>query len=328
MLHDEKCPECNTRTLIYDFKRRELFCSKCGLVIADNLRDIFHDDEAIIECEECGSRNIICDCDNEELFCGECGAVIEEGLSDRWHIGAPMTYRIHDKGLSTLPPRGLYTWGWVPSMQKRTKRRLLKRIWVTSFVTTERSLIYALSEIDWMACALVLPNDIKEAASVFFRKAAKQNLIKGRSIEELVSAMLYIICRQYGVPRTLKEIAKVSRSPLKKIRRAYIFLLGKLGLEVAPAEPSHYIHRFCSKLGLSGVVREKAIEIIKEKRETGEDRGWAPIGKAAAAIYIATRLCGGYRSMKEIAKVAGTTEITIQNRYEELSKVLDIDELR
>ncbi|MHC1610910.1 MAG: hypothetical protein ACXQTW_04840 [Candidatus Methanospirareceae archaeon] len=34
-------------------------------------------------------------------------------------------------------------------------------------------------------------------------------MIKGRSVEELASAMLCITCRQYGVPRTLKEIAKV-----------------------------------------------------------------------------------------------------------------------
>lgn len=288
-MHDVKCPECNSRTLIYDFKRGKLFCSKCGLVIADNLMDIFHD-EATIECEECGSLNIISDDKNGELFCGECGAVIEEGLSDRWHIGAPMTYRIHDKGLSTLPPRGLYTWGWVPSMQKRTKRRLLKRIWVTSFVTTERSLIYALSEIDRMACALKLPLDLREEAAILYRKAKNKNLIKGRSIEELVSAMLYITCRRSEVPRTVKEIAAVSRSPLKRIRRAYIFLLRRFEIKLAPADPALYIPRFCSELGLSGTTREKAIEIIKENRGTGAARGWTPIETAAATIYIATKL--------------------------------------
>ena len=149
--------------------------------------------------------------------------------------------------------------------------------------SSEKTLAFALIEIDRMACALKLPNDIKEAASVLYRRAAKQNLIKGRSIEELVSAMLYIICRQYGVPRTLKEIAEVSRSPLKKIRRAYIFLLRKFGLKVAPADPSHYIPRFCSALGLSEATRERAIEVIKANKETGSSRGWAPIGTAAAA---------------------------------------------
>jgi len=178
-----------------------------------------------------------------------------------------------------------------------------------------------------MACALKLPNDIKEATSVLYRKAAKQNLIKGRSIEELVSAMLYIICRQYGVPRTLKEIAAVSRSPLKKIRRAYIFLLRKFEMKVAPADPSHYIPRFCSELGLREATRERAIEILKENKETGAARGWAPIGTAAAAIYIAAVLSdeGEYRTEKEIAKVAGTTEITIRNRYKELEKKLKLN---
>ena len=127
----EKCPECNTRTLIYDFKKGEVFCYKCGLVIADNLIDIFHD-EATIECEECGSLNSISDDKNGELLCGECGAVIEEGLNDRRHIGTPMMYRIYDKGLSTLVTWSSYR---------------LKRIHGAN-TTTERRRIYALYEID------------------------------------------------------------------------------------------------------------------------------------------------------------------------------------
>jgi len=74
----------------------------------------------------------------------------------------------------------------------------------------------------------------------------------------------------YEVPRTLEEIAEVSRSPLKKIRRAYIFLSRKLEIKLAPANPARYIPRFCSKLRLSEEVREKAIEMIdKESKGKG-----------------------------------------------------------
>ncbi len=268
--------------MVSDSKHAELYCADCGMVITENIVDLGP----------------------------EWRAYDSEQASKRVRTGPGMSYRIHDKGLSTSTPK-------LPAGIKRLR-------WV-NMGSGEKTLALALIEIDRMACALKLPNDIKETTAVLYRKAAKRCLIKGRSIEELVSAMLYIICRQYGIPRTLKEIAAVSRSPLKKIRRSYLFLLRKFELKIAPADPSHYVPRFCSELGLSERIREKAIEILKENKGKGAARGWAPIGTAAAAIYIATVLSGEYRTEKEIAKVIGTTEITIRNRYKELGKSLEVD---
>jgi transcription initiation factor TFIIB len=278
-------------------------------------------DNKIRKCPECGSKNVIADPKHAELYCSDCGLIIAENLVDlgpewraydseqaskRVRTGPPMSYRIHNKGLST-PTSGLLT---------RSKR--LRGI--IAMDSGEKSLSFALGEIDRMASALKLPNDIRETASLLYRKAAKQNLIKGRSIEELVSAMLFITCRQYRVPRTLKEITVVSRMPLKKIRRSYFFLLKKLNIKLPPADPACYIPRFCSELGLSDATREIAIEIIKKNKGTGTARGWGPTGTAAAAILIATKLRGEYADVKGIAKVAGTTPVTIQNRRKELEK--------
>jgi len=276
----------------------------------------------IRKCPECGSKNVVTDPTHAELYCADCGIIIVENIVDlgpewraydseqaskRIRTGPPMSYRIHDKGLSTPMPK------------LATRARSL---WWTSMDSSEKTLAFALVEIDRMACALKLPNYIKEETSVLYRKAAKHNLIKGRSIEELVSAMLYITCRQCGVPRTLKEITGVSRMPLRKIRRAYLFLLKKLDIKLALADPARYIPRFCSELGLSDVIRERAIGIIKESRKTVAAKGWAPAGTAAGAIYLALSLSGeaGYQEEKEIAKVAGTTPATLRNRLKEMEK--------
>jgi transcription initiation factor TFIIB len=45
---------------------------------------------------------------------------------------------------------------------------------------------------------------------------------------------------------------------------------------------------------------------------------------AAASLYIASVLCGERRTQREIADVAGVTEVTIRNRYKEITKKLDI----
>ena len=283
-------------------------------------------DDRIKKCPECGSKNLITDPKHAELYCADCGVVIAENLVDpgpewrsydeeqalkRVRTGPPMSYRIHNKGLSTS----------VPEVLTRTK----KLRGIINMDSSEKILSFALGEIDRMASALKLPTEIREATSVLYRRAAKQNLIKGRSIEELASAMLYIVCRQYHVPRTLKEIEQVSRVPLRKIRRAYIFLVRRLGIKLAPADPAQYVPRFCSELGLSDAIRERAIEILKANESAGTAKGWGPTGTAAAAIYLAANLSGVSVSEKDIAKVAGTTPITIRNRCKELEDNLKIN---
>ncbi len=74
----------------------------------------FENEKAV--CPECGSRNLVHDYERAELVCGDCGLVIDADLVDegpewrafdhdqgmkRSRVGAPMTYTIHDKGLST-----------------------------------------------------------------------------------------------------------------------------------------------------------------------------------------------------------------------------------
>ena len=287
----KKCPECGSKSLVRDYSKAEIFCADCGLVIAENIVDLGP----------------------------EWRAFDSEQMSRRARAGAPMTYRIHDKGLSTIVTLGL------PAQGDYKLKKWQQRTHITN--TTERSFIFALSEIDRMACALKLPVNIREAASMLYRKAMKKRLIRGRSIEGITTALLYITCRQYGVPRTLEEVREISRVGQKEISRAYRFLLRELNLKVSPASPVDFVPRFCSMLDLSGDIRSKAIEIIKKATEAELTNGRGPIGIAAAAIYIAAILSGEHRTQKEVSDVTGVTEVTIRNRYKELSEQLEIDVL-
>jgi transcription initiation factor TFIIB len=287
----KECPECGSKSLVRDYNKAEIFCADCGLVIAENIVDLGP----------------------------EWRAFDSEQMSKRARVGAPMTYRIHDKGLSTI-----VTWG-SPGQGQYKLKKWQQRTHIAN--TTERSFIFALSEIDRMACALKLPVNIREAASMLYRKAMKKRLIRGRSIEGITTALLYITCRQYGVPRTLEEVREISRVGQKEISRAYRFLLRELDLKVSPASPIEFVPRFCSMLNLSGEIRSHAIEIIKKAAEAELTNGRGPIGIAAAAIYIAAILNGEHRTQKEVSDVTGVTEVTIRNRYKELSEQLEIDVL-
>jgi len=299
--------------------------------------------EEITQCPECGSTHLTRDYARGELVCEDCGLVIDEDFVDhgpewrafdseqrekRSRVGAPLTYTIHDKGLSTVI-------GWknrdsygksIPTRSRAQLYRLRKwqrRIRVSN--ATERNLAFALAELDRMASGMGLPRNVRETAAMIYRKAVIKNLIRGRSIEGVSAAALYAACRQCGVPRTLDEIAEASGVSRKEIGRTYRFIARELGLKLMPTSPQDYISRFCSELGLSGDVQSKAIEILKEAADKELTSGRGPTGVAAAAIYIASILCGERRTQREVADVAGVTEVTIRNRYKELAERLDID---
>src|SRR3989454_532386 len=68
----------------------------------------------------------------------------------------------------------------------------------------------------------------------------------------------------------------------------------------------------------------RAVEILKEAQDKELTSGRGPTGVAAAAIYIASILCNERRTQREVADVAGVTEVMIRNRYKELTEKLGI----
>ena len=89
-----------------------------------------------------------------------------------------------------------------------------------------------------MASALGLPRNVRETAAVVYRDAVDKNLIRGRSIEGVAAAALYAACRQCSVPRTLDEIAEVSRVSRKEIGRTYRFISRELASSCSRPRPS------------------------------------------------------------------------------------------
>ena len=175
-----------------------------------------------------------------------------------------------------------------------------------------------------MASGMGLPRTVRETAAMIYRKAALKKLVRGRSIEGVTTAALYAACRQCHVPRTLDEISNVAHISRKEIGRTYRYVSRELGLKLLPTSPEDYISRFCSELKLSGDVRAKTVEILQEAAHRELTSGRGPTGMAAASLYIASVLCGERRTQREVADVAGVTEVTIRNRYKEITKKLDI----
>ncbi len=201
-------------------------------------------------------------------------------------------------------------------------RKWNRRIRVSG--AAERNLAFALSDLDRLSSRLGIPRSVREDAAVIYRKAAKNNLVRGRSIEGMVATAVYTACRRCDIPRTLDEIAQSSNVSKKQIGKNYRFLSRSLNIKLKPTSPSDYIPRFASKLGLSGNVQAKAMDIVQKSIDEGLNIGKGPTGMAAAALYIAAIIMGERKTQKDIAEVAGVTEVTIRNRYRDLSESIDL----
>jgi len=291
-------------------------------------------------CPECGSKKLMSDHRCAEIVCMNCGFVITEKIADRgpeWRaftneqrakrtrVGAPLTYTIHDKGLSTMidwHDRDVYGRS-LPRGQKAQIYRLRKwhrRIRVSD--ATERNLAFALSEMSKIGNNLNLPKNILETAAVIYRKALKERVTRGRSIQGITAAAIYLACRQCKLARTLEEIAQASTMKKKEVGRSYRFLINKLNTHVAPVKPSQYIAKFSNQLMMQGKTEEIAHKILAAAKELRLTSGRGPAGMAAATCYISSVLTGERRTQREVAEVAQVTEVTIRNRYKELVESL------
>jgi transcription initiation factor TFIIB len=292
------------------------------------------DDESL-SCPECRGRLVVDD-EHGETVCQDCGLVVEENSVDRgpeWRafdskekdeksrVGAPTTNMMHDKGLSTnIDWRDKDAYGNSLGAKQRKKMQRLRK-WNERFRTRdskERNLKQALGEIDRMASAVGLPENVRETASVIYRRALDENLLPGRSIEGVSTAAVYAAARQAGVPRSLDEITDVSRVEKSEIARTYRYVVRELGLEVKPADPESYVPRFASSLELSEESERRARELLQNAKEQGVHSGKSPVGLAAAAVYAAALLTNEKTTQAAVSEVADISEVTIRNRYHEL----------
>jgi len=294
--------------------------------------------EFVKKCPECGSINLFYNKDKGEVICKDCGLVVEEKMIDfdqewrefdgeeaesRRRTGAPMTYTQYDQGLGTEVGQkaDLYR------LEGKEKNKFFRlRKWQYRISTAiERNLKLALAELKRVSSYLKLPKAVEEEAARIYTLAVQRGLVRGRSMESVVAGSLYAACRRHDVPRTLDELSEASGIEKKEVGRTYRFVTRELGITILPSNPADYIARFASSLKLSAETQSRAIEILEMAQKSELTSGRGPTGIAAAALYVSALIHGEKRTQREVADVAGVTEVTIRNRYKELLDRLNLE---
>ena len=290
------------------------------------------------KCPECGSANLTYDSHLGEVICNECGLVVEEKMVDsgmdpggkfdkgekKGRGGAPISMQKFDQGLTTNVGEVSDIYRLDP---KNTRKFLRLKKWQERVSTSiERNLRLAMAELRVIASYLNLPNVVKDEASRIYNYVLQRGLVRGRSMESVIAACLYAACRSYNIPRTLDEMSTASDIERKEIERTYRFIVRKLGIKVKQSSPKDYISRFASVLKLSPKTQNHALKILDDADSVELTSGRGPAGIAAAALYVAALMNDAKKTQREVADIAGITEVTIRNRYKELIDTLGLEE--
>ena len=139
------CPECGSPELVLDREMGEIVCSKCGLVILDEVLNRSPEWRAF---------------------------TLEEKRSKR-RVGAPTTYSHFNKGLSTVMWVNRDAFGRPLSPKVRRQMWRLRRWHIRSRMRTSdgRNLMQAMGELERLSGKLHISSFVQETAAVIYRKA-------------------------------------------------------------------------------------------------------------------------------------------------------------
>jgi transcription initiation factor TFIIB len=308
-----------------------------GIETESSKRESSHKDR----CPECGSEALVVDRDGGEKICSRCGYVVQEVIVDRkpeWRafnhteimrrsrVGAPSSPAYSDKGLHTTMGnvrRDLK--GKVSNERKWQLRRLSTWQRRVTNSSDHRNLTIAMNILARLCNELHIPKGVKEQAAVIYRHSLKKNLVRGRSIENIVATSLYSACRLFKTQRSLNDICVRVNSSKKDLARSYRLLHDELNLKVPRPKAENKIAKIAGKIDIDYKIQRHAIRLLKKAEEKKITAGKAPTGLAAAALYIACKQNNDKCTQKDIAFAAGVTEVTVRNRYKGLLKGLNLE---
>lgn len=211
---------------------------------------------------------------------------------------------------------------------------------------TNKSLQAAYSQISALCDAQSFPKGVSDQAKILYKKADEGKIIKGKSQEAIIAGCIFIACRQQGVPRTFREIYRLTNVSKKEIGRTFKLLetfLGKTnrdagnkvvgnGAVIASDSFEHtksttaaeFIERASNRLGLNQQVATIAREAAERINEIGVAAGRSPLSIAGACVFLVSHLMGTPKTPKEISTAVDVSDGTIRTAYKLMYQKLDM----
>lgn len=286
----------------------------------------------------CKGTPIITDISSGEIICGSCGFVLlersidqnPEHISDatefvtKTRTGPEQSLTLYDMGMMTVISDKDAMGRSLSGDVKNTFGRLKVLNNRSRMASSNRTLRAALLLLYSLKAKLGLPDSTAENAAYLYRKAMQKRITIGRSAKGIMSASVYLACRQTDIPRSLTDISEAANVSKKEVSRAYRNLIEKFEISLDPCNPSEFVTKIANEAKISEKTQRDALKTLSQLCEKGISAGKNPMALAAATLYLSCVLNGEKKTQSEIAKASGITSVTIRNRYAALKKEIKI----
>ena len=289
-----------------------------------------------LRCPNCGSFALYVDPIRGERVCDTCGLVVDEGLvdqgpdwttfegDDRIRSGPPPSVMVPDKGLGSMVGNGLRDAKGNPidARSVAALNRLRQVSQWTRYDRVERALAPGLAQLSSLSSRMGLAPDFRERAAILLRKTIEAGLSRGRAMDAIVAAVVYLAAKQLGAPRGLHELSHSTGVTIHRISLTAKIISRELGVFARASRAEDFVPRFASQLGLDAVVSEKALSLVAKGNVTKSLEANSPVGIAAGALYLASEELDKPLTQAEIARLTGVSEVTIRKHYRLLRDAL------
>lgn len=287
------CPECNepNPNIVEEFASGDLVCGSCGLVLGDRVVDTRSE-----------WRTFANDEGDDPSRVGAASDPLMEGMEQ---LDTTISFRDGGSGIAR-------------ELQRAASRSQASR--------AERNLLQAFRDIATWCDQFSLPKTISDIAKQLYKRSDEEKLLRGKPLDAVIAACIFIACRQAHVPRTFREICNLTHVSKKVLGQCYKALeqafnltpgaaVDKRSAQGGARGPEDLLVRYCNHLDLPANVQPICGDIIRKARELGIADGRSPVSIAGGAIYFTCHLLGKVKSARDISTVAGVSEGTIKLVY-------------
>ena len=282
-------------------------------------------------CNSCKSMSVIFDEPKGETVCTDCGIVIsekqmtlEKGVESKDTTGMPSSLVYPDKGLNTVITNQNTDANGTSLSQDQissvNKIRYYNKL--SDSKNHIRNLKNAFAVMAAIKDKLNLTDPVIERAAYYYRKTLNSQLIKGRSIKEMVVASVYAACKEMDIPRRLEDISESAFADKIFAGRCFRIMTRELSINSPSVDAARYMSKVAENADVSQKTYRRAVNMLDVVKKDPISYGKDPKALATAALYGACMIEEKDKvNQARIAQAGGISVVTLRKRVLDISKV-------
>lgn len=338
----------NKRQVFVD-KKEEIDISKDELnlgTIANSNTD--SKDVVLNYCSDCKSNNLV-----EQYgryICRSCGLANEKVIDfkQEWRYYGSEDNKSNDPSRCGIPTNELLPNSSIGSVigfgskESNMMRRIRNMQYWNTIPYRETSLLESFTNISVVSQNAGISSCIIEDAKFMYKKVSELKSSRRTKKEAMKAASIYLACKQKGVPRTAKEIAKIFNIDNIKIMNKTIKSFEEIWNSVkddrnnnnetgeiriiedakqdTKYESLQYLHRYCSNLNINDGLYNMCYILISFIEENKILDTHNPLSRIAATLYF---IIDRYKidiNKDNIISICDVSDVTINKCCNKLSK--------